>query len=72
MEGVLVALAPSNHKEITIDEITTRYAVEAIFVHFQDFFFRPLEQGGRCCSFQKFLVACTTSTGARGKYENVT
>ena len=38
MEGVLVALAPSNHKEITIDEITIRYAVEAIFVHFQDFF----------------------------------
>ena len=39
MEGVLVALAPSNHKEITIneiEEIATCYAVQAVLVHFQD------------------------------------
>ena len=37
MKGVLVALAPSNYKETTIDEISTLEAVQAIFVHFQDF-----------------------------------
>ena len=36
-KGNLVALAPTNHKGLTMDEITTRYAVQAIFVHFQDF-----------------------------------
>ena len=39
VEGVLVALAPSNHKEITIneiEEIATCYAVQATLVHFQD------------------------------------
>ena len=37
MEGVLVDLAPSNHKETTIDEISALDAVQAILVHFQDF-----------------------------------
>ena len=37
MEGDLVALAPTNHKGITIDEVTTRFAVQGIFGYFQDF-----------------------------------
>ena len=63
-KGDLVALSPTNRKGITIDEITSRYAVQAIFVISGTF----LSTFG---TRWKVLFISKVS-GARTKYENVT